>query len=1541
MNAPTPKIAPLRTIRALSLCAAAVALTPCAFGNTEVWIGAHDVSATTNWSDNANWFNVQGTGGPGPNGNDVIFGDQGSGTQGTINSVVDANLLKPFSLTFTNNSANGNFQTVLIPDGIVVTNANGLTTGIRLSTANSYQTTAAIVGGGTLVQNGSVQVDNTTTTGSSGLLPWLDLSGLTNFFMTNNAGATLTVAGTSSGSEARGSGRLDLAQTNVITVNAINIALGTGNGGIGGTLNLGAGSNVLNALTFNLAGGKINTAAIKFLGATGGLRIRGTNGTDSDRNVTLNFGARTSSGSGQAKGSLDATGGHPVDIKAATATLGRSTSTDQGIGNIGFDTGTVDITTVNMGVTTSTGGATGSITNGGGFLIVSNMSMANQTGTTIAGTGNLYINGTGVVIVSNNIVKTTTAGVGNIIMTGGSLSVGVNIGAEGNAIDNLTVADSTLTLPAKLTASAYFTNLTAAGTSNVINVTSVPGFFAYPAQFPIISYVNALGDNSTFFAGALPSSFQGYISNNVTAFSIDLVITNGPALAQLKSIRWSGSPNGNWTNDVSTLNWLTNSISVNYNQGDTVTFDDTLTGTTNVNLTMALTPTAVTVNNSSANYAFTGIGTITGPTGLTKSGTGKLILDNSGTNDFVGAVTINAGTLQVGNNDANGNLPTIGAWDNEGTLVFSRSNNLVLSQIIPGAGSLVQNGNGKLTLSVANTYSGSTLVAKGTLALSSSGSIPNTSGILAQGGAFDVSQADPGVFLNVVGAIGGTLGIGTNAVTIGALGLTNSVITVSPNFNNPQTISASTLAIGGTTNIINVTAVLNVPDGQALPIVIPIIRYATTPFTGAFNIGETNFPNAFVSNDVANSTIDLVLTASPYLVTWNGGSTTGNNFSDSNNWSGVPIFLGDALTFDGTTRLTPLNDTPANTVYSNITFNGSAGAFTLTGNPLVYTGTLINNSANPQTILLALGFTNNATINGAVAPVILGGGVTNVSGATGSRTLTLMGTGILTNLFGSSTVVGGTNGLILNDSAANWTLLDNATSTRSVAPWAFELNSGTFNFGSASSAPWVVSTSGQGVPSDNQLGNGAIAVLNISNGVFTTSARLNTGVGNGGSGTINQYGGLINIASQFQGANGSATSVSAVNLFGGTMNIGVSPNATNTSLLTTNLGTFFVASRGNSSLTITNSALLNCGILDVSRSINGGISGVVNLDGGTIVANSVSTATANQSGTGSTATFNFNGGTLKARASSAAFFQGRTTAPVTPITAIVTARGAFIDSDTNTIGFLEPLLTDPNLGGAQDGGLTKLGTGTLRLAGTNTYYGDTRVNAGTLLANGQGVSATIVASGATLGGNGVIGSNVTVNAGGTLAPGNNGVGVLTVGGNVSLAGATTVEIDKVAGTNDLVLTTNVTATTITYGGTLNVVTATGTLAPGDRFQFFSATNYLGSFTSINSPGVTWNTSNLNVDGSLTVVTVAPPGPTTNVTVLSVTLSGSNLLVHGTNNNIPNTSGNYVVVTSTNLTTPLSQWTPVQTNQYGNTGTVDFSVPVVPGTPQQFIDVKAQ
>ena len=184
----------------------------------------------------------------------------------------------------------------------------------------------------------------------------------------------------------------------------------------------------------------------------------------------------------------------------------------------------------------------------------------------------------------------------------------------------------------------------------------------------MISFTTPSG-TPDFTLGTLPAPYQGYISNNTA--SVDLVVTNSLA----KTDTWNGNHGGKW--DTTTLNWLYSGSPVYYQQGDPVTFDDSLTGTSNVILALNVAPGAVGFSNSQHNYVFSGAFKITGVTGLTKEGSGSVTLSESGGDDFSGGITVNSGTLildnassaisgglavnggtaQIGNNDANGALP--------------------------------------------------------------------------------------------------------------------------------------------------------------------------------------------------------------------------------------------------------------------------------------------------------------------------------------------------------------------------------------------------------------------------------------------------------------------------------------------------------------------------------------------------------------------------------------------------------------------------------------------------------------------------------------------------------------------------------------------------------------------------------------------------------------------------------------------------------------------------------------------------------------------
>ena len=91
---------------------------------------------------------------------------------------------------------------------------------------------------------------------------------------------------------------------------------------------------------------------------------------------------------------------------------------------------------------------------------------------------------------------------------------------------------------------------------------------------------------------------------------------------------------------------------------------------------------------------------------------------------------------------------------------------------------------------------------------------------------------------------------------------------------------------------------------------------------------------------------------------------------------------------------------------------------------------------------------------------------------------------------------------------------------------------------------------------------------------------------------------------------------------------------------------------------------------------------------------------------------NFNGGTLAASASGNLISQTGVNA-----TNFVQSGGAVIDSVANTVTNLLPMLQDPNSTG---GGLTKLGSGSLWLLGTNTYTGTTTISNGTLALGANG-----------------------------------------------------------------------------------------------------------------------------------------------------------------------------------------------------------------------------
>ena len=145
------------------------------------------------------------------------------------------------------------------------------------------------------------------------------------------------------------------------------------------------------------------------------------------------------------------------------------------------------------------------------------------------------------------------------------------------------------------------------------------------------------------------------------------------------------------------------------------------------------------------------------------------------------------------------------------------------------------------------------------------------------------------------------------------------------------------------------------------------------------------------------------------------------------------------------------------------------------------------------------------------------------------------------------------------------------------------------------------------------------------------------------------------------------------------------------------------------------------------------------------------------------------------------------------------------------------------------GALVKVGGGSLTLSGVNAYTGPTTVDGGTLVVNGTLVSDVAVNAGASLMGTGQLAS-VTINSGGTHAPGNS-IGTQTVTGSYSNSGTLVIEVNA-AGQSDRVIVNG--GVDIT-GATLRILEAAGAYGPTTQFLFLQnngASPVIGNFAVI-------------------------------------------------------------------------------------------------------------
>ncbi len=137
--------------------------------------------------------------------------------------------------------------------------------------------------------------------------------------------------------------------------------------------------------------------------------------------------------------------------------------------------------------------------------------------------------------------------------------------------------------------------------------------------------------------------------------------------------------------------------------------------------------------------------------------------------------------------------------------------------------------------------------------------------------------------------------------------------------------------------------------------------------------------------------------------TWNGAFASNSDWSQTANWGGLGVPPANQnLIFGGTTRLTNNNNLTGDTNFASITFDNTAGAFTLNGNRITLGGAVTNNDTDLQTINLAMILSGNRTFD-TVSGNLTANGI--LSGASGA--VTKAGAGLLT-LGGANSYAGGT-----------------------------------------------------------------------------------------------------------------------------------------------------------------------------------------------------------------------------------------------------------------------------------------------------------------------------------------------------------------------------------------------------------------------------------------------------------------------------------------------------------------------------------------------------
>jgi fibronectin-binding autotransporter adhesin len=691
-------------------------------------------------------------------------------------------------------------------------------------------------------------------------------------------------------------------------------------------------------------------------------------------------------------------------------------------------------------------------------------------------------------------------------------------------------------------------------------------------------------------------------------------------------------------------------------------------------------------------------------------------------------------------------------------------------------------------------------------------------------------------------------GTPTNNVT-SATGLTIGAITLDGTFTGSVTMTGAN-TVSGTTTINGGT--LQLGNGGTAGTIgsAAIVNNAAL----VFNYGATG--NVSHANAISG-------TGSVSIAGTSGARV---HFSGTNTYSGsTTINAGNTLEVNAASSYSANSDYTVNGVMESYNNLASATIGALNGS-----GTIYNTGSTAGTTTFTVGANGHSgSFSGLIRNGAWGSRVTALT-KTGAGTQTLSGANTYT---GATKVAGGTLEVATGGAIANAVggfEVGNTANTNAVLAITGGSVSDSTTTGNAWASTMIVGygSNGRGfatlssgtlsarrqlfIGNSNGSANGAHGAMTMSGGVLNVGSYFGVAFNTNTYGVFNQTGGAVT-QSQTSGAGSTllgsgAGAVGVMNLSGGTFNasaggIHVAENGAGTGIL--NISGSAAVTAGNVGLRFGNDASASTGIL--------------NLLGGTVTTNVVQKG----SGGAGSATFNFNGGTLKASGANATFFTGLTNA-------YVHGGGGTIDNNSVNITIGQALLAPTGNGASAIG---------LAITGGSGYI-DTPV---VVVSGGGGTGATAVASvsggvvtGITITNPGVGytsvptftltgggGSGASVGAGTAAVVANTSGGMTFTGSGITtLSGASTYTGDTTIGSGGTLALASTggiaNSAAIIANGTFDVSAVTGfAIGAGQTLKgsgsVTGATTVNGTLAPGNSPGLLTFSGDLSLGGSSTSV----------------------------------------------------------------------------------------